>query len=86
MNKYIVNVLTEDGKDDIITYADSVEGVVENIINMSSIDKLFTITDSVSKEQWDFDEDIKYIRNLKDLIDDNIKLMFEVCKDDTIQV
>ena len=84
MNKYIVNVLTEDGKDDIITYADSVEGVVENIINMSSIDKLFTITDSVSKEQWDFDEDIKYIRNLKDLIDDNIKLMFEVCKDDTI--
>tara|TARA_R100001460_G_scaffold59438_1_gene99289 strand:+ start:260 stop:514 length:255 start_codon:yes stop_codon:yes gene_type:complete len=84
MNKYIVNVLTEDGKDDIITYADSVEGVVENIINMSSIDKLFTITDSVSKEQWDFDEDIKYIRNLKDLIDDNIKLMFEVCKDDTV--
>ena len=84
MNKYIVNVLTEDGKDDIITYADSVDGVVENIINMSSIDKLFTITDSVSKEQWDFDEDIKYIRNLKDLIDDNIKLMFEVCKDDTV--
>ena len=84
MNKYIVNVLTEDGKDDIITYADSVEGVVENIINMSSIDKLFTITDSVSKEQWNFDEDIKYIRNLKNLIDDNIKLMFEVCKDDTV--
>ena len=84
MNKYIVNVLTEDEKDDIITYADSVEGVVENIINMSSIDKLFTITDSASKEQWDFDEDIKYIRNLKDLIDDNIKLMFEVCKDDTV--
>lgn len=84
MNKYIVNVLTEDRKDDIITYADSVEGVVENIINMSSIDKLFTITDSVSKEQWDFDEDIKYIRNLKNLIDDNIKLMFEVCKDDTV--
>ena len=81
MNKYIVNVLTEDGKDDIITYADSVEGVVENII---SIDKLFTITDSVSKEQWNFDEDIKYIRNLKNLIDDNIKLMFEVCKDDTV--
>jgi hypothetical protein len=84
MNKYIVNVLTEDGKDDIITYANSIEGVVENIINMSSIDKLFTITDSASKEQWDFDEDIKYIRNLKDLIDDNIKLMFEVCKDDTV--
>jgi len=84
MNKYIVNVLTEDGKDDIITYADSVEGVVENIISMSSIDKLFTITDSVSKEQWNFDEDIKYIRNLKELIDDNIKLMFEVCKDDTV--
>ncbi len=84
MNKYIVNVLTEDKKDDIITYADSVEGVVENIINMSSIDKLFTITDSVSKEQWNFDEDIKYIRNLKNLIDDNIKLMFEVCKDDTV--
>jgi|TARA_R100001129_G_scaffold128936_1_gene90915 hypothetical protein len=84
MNKYIVNVLTEDEKDDIITYADSVEGVVENIINMSSIDKLFTITDSVSKEQWNFDEDIKYIRNLKNLIDDNIKLMFEVCKDDTV--
>ena len=84
MNKYIVNVLTEDKKDDIITYADSVEGVVENIINMSSIDKLFTITDSVSKEQWNFDEDIKYIRNLKNLIDDNIKLMYEVCKDDTV--
>ena len=84
MNKYIVNVLTEDKKDDIITYADSVEGVVENIINMSSIDKLFTITDSVSKEQCNFDEDIKYIRNLKNLIDDNIKLMFEVCKDDTV--
>ena len=84
MNKYIVNVLTEDKKDYIITYADSVEGVVENIINMSSIDKLFTITDSVSKEQWNFDEDIKYIRNLKNLIDDNIKLMFEVCKDDTV--
>jgi len=78
MQEYILDVEQEGQLTTIKTFANSVEGVIDNVVDMKSVDKLFHIGNLKTKQIWEFDEDIRSLRKLKEKIPNNIKMFFSV--------
>lgn len=78
MQEYILDVEQEGQLTTIKTFANSVEGVIDNVVDMKSVDKLFHIGNLETKQIWEFDEDIRSLRKLKEKIPNNIKMFFSV--------
>lgn len=65
----------------IKTFANTVENAVDNIVKMASVDKLFNITNEQTKQEWEFNEDIKLLRELRLKLPENLDMTFGIKED-----
>ena len=78
MEEYIITVEIDGEKTDIKTFARSVEYAVDNIVKLDSVEKLFNILNLKTQESWEFNEDIKVLRDLRNKMPSNIEMFFGV--------
>lgn len=78
MDQFIMKVEIDGEKTNIQTFAYNVEGAIDNIVCMASVDKLFQVTETKTNEQWDFDEDITKLRELRSKLPDNLGMFFGI--------
>jgi len=78
MEEYLLEVEIDGNKDTIKTFARSVEYAVDNIVKLDSVDRLFNIINLDTQESWEFNEDIKVLRDLRNKMPSNIEMFFGV--------
>ena len=78
MEEYLLEVEIDGNKDTIKTFARSVEYAVDNIVKLNSVDRLFNIINLDTQESWEFNEDIKVLRDLRNKMPSNIEMFFGV--------
>ena len=76
MDEYLVKVEINNNIETLKTFSNSVEGAVDNMVKLKSVDKLFTILNTDTLETWEFEEDIKKLRELRKKIPNNIEMLF----------
>ena len=77
MNEYKVLVLHEGQKETLKTYGNSIEEAIDNMVMMEGVSFLYMIQDTKLQEQWDFDEDLRPLRELRKKIPPHVDLTFE---------
>ena len=80
MDEYLVKVEINNNIETLKTFSNSVEGAVDNMFKLKSVDKLFTILNTDTLETWEFEEDIKKLRELRKKIPNNIEMLFSFQK------
>ena len=60
------------------TFSRTVEGAIDNIVKMNSVQKLFNIGNVDTQETWEFDEDITKLREIRNKLPKNIEMLFKV--------
>lgn len=83
MNEYKALVLHEGQKEMLKTYGDSIEEAIDNMVMMEGVSFLYMIQDLKLQEQWDFDEDLRPLRELRKKIPLNVDISFEPRHDTT---
>jgi len=78
MEEYLLEVEIDGSKDTIKTFARSVEYAVDNIVKLDSVDRLFNIINLDTQESWEFNEDIKVLRDLRNKMPSNVEMFFGV--------
>ena len=78
MEEYLLEVEIDGTKDTIKTFARSVEYAVDNIVKLNSVDRLFNIINLNTQESWEFNEDIKELRSIRNMLPNNIEMFFGV--------
>ena len=63
MDEYIVDVEMDNERTTIKTFARTVENAIDNIVQLPSVQKLFNIGNTNTKEIWEFEEDIEELKN-----------------------
>ena len=76
MDEYLVDIVTEEGKDTIKTFGLSVIDVVNSMVDLIHIQELGQITRIKDQESWIFTEEISLdeLRSLKDLVKDKAQI------------
>ena len=78
MDQFIMEVEIDGEETSIQTFAYNVEGAIDNIVCMDSVDKLFKVIHTKTKDEWDFDEDITKLRELRSKLPDNLGMFFGI--------
>tara|TARA_A100001015_G_scaffold282001_1_gene345823 strand:+ start:1385 stop:1639 length:255 start_codon:yes stop_codon:yes gene_type:complete len=78
MKEYKLIVRQDNKKETLKSYADSVEEAIDNMILIDSVSHLYLIEEVESKEQWEFNEELNGLRELRKLIPSDVRLAFEV--------
>lgn len=81
MDEYLVDVEMDNERTTIKTFARTVENAIDNIVQLPSVQKLFNIGNTNTKEIWEFEEDIEELRELRKQLPSNIEMFFSVKKD-----
>lgn len=76
MDEYLVDIVTEEGKDTIKTFGLSVIDVVNSMVDLIHVQELGQITRIKDQESWIFTEEISLdeLRSLKDLVKDKAQI------------
>lgn len=76
MDEYLVEIITEEGKDTIKTFGESVIDVVNSMVDMHHVDELEEIVRVKDHERWVFSNKIslKELRLLKSMIKDQSEI------------
>jgi len=76
VDEYLVNIITDEGEDTIKTYASSILGVVNSMVDMSHINDLGKIIRIRDDESWVFSNKISLedLRSLKGLVKDKAQI------------
>jgi len=78
MDEYIMDVELDNERTTLKTFSRTVEGAIDNIVKMNSVQKLFNIGNVDTQETWEFEEDITELRNLRNKLPENIEMFFKV--------
>ena len=78
MEEYIMDVEIDNERTTLKTFSNTVEGAVDNVVMMEGVQKLFNIDNTNTQETWEFEEDIKELRELRNQLPKNIKMFFSV--------
>lgn len=78
MDQFIMKVEIDGEETTIQTFAYNVESAIDNIVCMDSVDKLFKVIHTKTKDEWDFDEDITKLRELRSKLPDNLGMFFGI--------
>ena len=78
MEEYIMDVEIDNERTTLKTFSNTVEGAVDNVVMMEGVQKLFNIDNTNTQETWEFEEDIKKLRELRNQLPKNIKMFFSV--------
>ena len=65
MEEYIMDVELDNERTTLKTFSRTVEGAIDNIVKMNSVQKLFNIGNVDTQETWEFDEDITKLREVE---------------------
>jgi len=65
MEEYIMDVELDNERTTLKTFSRTVEGAIDNIVKMNSVQKLFNIGNVDTQETWEFDEDITKLREIR---------------------
>ena len=76
MDEYLVDIITEEGRDTIKTFGLSVIDVVNSMVDLIHVQELGQITRIKDQESWIFTEEISLdeLRSLKDLVKDKAQI------------
>jgi hypothetical protein len=78
MEEYIMDVELDNERTTLKTFSRTVEGAIDNIVKMNSVQKLFNIGNVDTQETWEFDEDITKLREIRNKLPKNIEMFFSV--------
>ena len=78
MEEYIMDVEINNERTTLKTFSRTVEGAIDNIVKMNSVQKLFNIGNVDTQETWEFDEDITKLREIRNKLPKNIEMLFKV--------
>jgi len=78
MEEYIMDVELDNERTILKTFSRTVEGAIDNIVKMNSVQKLFNIGNVDTQETWEFDEDITKLREIRNKLPKNIEMLFKV--------
>ena len=68
-----------DGEEDVIkTFAFSVIEAIDNLVQMSIVEDVFSLTRDNPKKTWDFKGNFKLLRNLRDEVEDESLIIKEL--------
>ena len=81
MDSYIMDVEIDNERTTLKTFSNTVEGAVDNVVMMEGVQKLFNIDNIDTQETWEFEVDIKELRELRNKLPKNIKMFFSIEKD-----
>ena len=83
MDEYLVDIVTEEGKDTIKTFGLSVIDVVNSMVDLIHVQELGQITRIKDQESWIFTEEISLdeLRSLKDLVKDKAQIKLSLLED-----
>ena len=78
-NEYILNVLIDNKKTSLKTYASSPEEAIDNAILMETVEDLYSVEDIKNKKQLNFLSDFKEMRNLREQVPSELEpLLHEI--------
>ena len=78
MEEYIMDVELDNERTTLKTFSRTVEGAIDNIVKMNSVQKLFNIGNVDTQETWEFEEDIEELRKIRNKLPKNIEMFFSV--------
>ena len=78
MEEYIMDVELDNERTTLKTFSRTVEGAIDNIVKMNSVQKLFNIDNVDTQETWEFEEDIEELRKIRNKLPKNIEMFFSV--------
>ena len=78
MDEYIMDVELDNERTTLKTFSRTVEGAIDNIVKMDSVQKLFNIGNVDTQETWEFEEDITELREIRNKLPKNIEMLFKV--------
>ena len=76
MDEYLVEIITDEGKDTIKTFGSSAIDVVNSMVDLPHIKELGEIIRTKDQESWIFSKQISLeeLRSLKDLVKDKAQI------------
>ena len=76
MDEYLVEIITDEGKDTIKTFGSSAIDVVNSMVDLPHIKELGEIIRTKDKESWIFSKQISLekLRSLKDIVKDKAQI------------
>ena len=80
MDEYMVEVEIDNTNHTLKTFSRSVLGVVDNMVKLDGVNKLFNILNADTLETWEFSEDIQRLREMRKGLPDNIEMFFSLEK------
>ena len=83
MDEYLVEIITEEGKDIIKTFGSSAIDVVNSMVDLPHIKELGEIIRTKDQESWIFSKQISLeeLRSLKDLVKDKAQIKLSLLED-----
>ena len=83
MDEYTINVVYENTKEELKTFAHTVEGAIDNMVLLDGVSYLYSIKNVKTGESWEFNEDLVPLRELRNKIPTNVDMFFAVKHDKT---
>jgi len=80
LNEYTVNVELSDIKDTLKIWANNTTEVVDSVLGLEIVTKLYSIKRISDDKVWMFTGDINMLREIKKEIDDDVFLVNEIIK------
>jgi hypothetical protein len=83
VDEYLVEIITDEGKDIIKTFGSSVIDVVNSMVDLPHIKELGEIIRTKDQESWIFSKEISLeeLRSLKDLVKDKAQIKLSLLED-----
>ena len=83
MDEYLVEIITDEGKDTIKTFGSSAIDVVNSMVDLPHIKELGEIIRTKDQESWIFSKQISLeeLRSLKDLVKDKAQIKLSLLED-----
>ena len=83
MDEYLVEIITEEGKDTIKTFGVSVIDVVNTMVDLIHIQELGEITRIKDQQSWTFSQQISLeeLRSLKALVKDQAQIKLSLVEE-----
>jgi len=74
MDEYLLTVILkgDNNRAEILTYASCHEEAIDNAVQLENVTHLFSIKRCSDSELWEFDAEIKPLRDLRNLINEKL--------------
>ena len=83
MDEYLVEIITEEGKDTIKTFGFSVTDVMDSMVDLIHVQELGEIVRIKDQESWKFSQEISLekLRSLKALVKDKAQIKLSLVEE-----